>query len=79
MTTITDDQVQVLPWDTETFRRGLIDITGIGVVELDVLAGLGITDFAGLAAADPKRLAHALGIRPSAARQIIADALGFMG
>ena len=60
-------------------KRGLIDISGIGVVELDVLAGLGIRDFAALAEADPKALGTALGVSQRVAKAMIADAIGFAG
>tara|TARA_R110000868_G_scaffold27521_4_gene104324 strand:- start:1246 stop:1581 length:336 start_codon:yes stop_codon:yes gene_type:complete len=60
-------------------KRGLIDISGIGVVELDVLAGLGIRDFAALAGADPKALGTALGMSQKVARAMIGDAAGFLG
>lgn len=62
-----------------SLSRGLIDISGIGVVELDVLAGLEIRDFADLAGAEPKALAKALGVTQRAAKAMIADAIGFAG
>lgn len=61
-----------------SLSRGLIDISGIGIVELDVLAGLEIRDFAGLAEAEPRALAKSLGITQKAARAMIAEAIGFM-
>ena len=60
-------------------KRGLIDISGIGIIELDVLAGLGIRDFAALAEADIKTLATALGTTQKSARAMIGDAVGFLG
>jgi len=68
-----------LPASAPQLRLGLIDISGIGVIELDVLAGLEIRDFADLAGADPKALAKALGVSQKAAKAMIADAIGFLG
>lgn len=57
-------------------RRGLTDISGIGVETVATLAEAGIVSFAELAAADPSELAKLKGISLRQAKNWVADALG---